>query len=194
MPRPKPGRRPPLMNPRKEHADSDQPSRSAKKRESLALQKLGEELTTLAPAERQTLDLPAELATALAELDGIRDREARRRQKQFIGKIMRDVDAAAIARTLASRQTRKAQRSEWLVVAKNYTELLLNSPEKDLNRVLKRFLGFTIPGMLGERQPEVLKNLRELVRKARGQRQTSPSETAQASKELFDALAALLPI
>lgn len=194
MPRPKPGRRPPLMNPRKEAVDSEQPSRSAKKRESLALQKLGEELTTLAPAERQSLDLPPELAAALAELDGIRDREARRRQKQFIGKIMRDVDAAAIARTLASRQSRKAQRSEWLVVAKNYTELLLNSPEKDLNRVLKRFLGFTIPGMLGERQPEVLKNLRELVRKARGQRQTSPAETAQASKELFDALAALLPV
>lgn len=194
MPRPKPGRRPPLMNTRKEPVDSEQPSRSAKKRESLALQKLGEELTTLAPAERQSLDLPPELAAALAELDGIRDREARRRQKQFIGKIMRDVDAAAIARTLASRQTRKAQRSEWLVVAKNYTELLINSPERDLNHVLKRFLGFTIPGMLGERQPEVLKNLRELVRKARGQRQGSPAETAQASRELFDALAALLPV
>lgn len=182
------------MNPGKDHAQEDQPSRSEKKRESLALQKLGEELTSLTQTERSALQLPPELSEALSDLNAIRDREAQRRQKQFIGKIMRSVDAGAIARALATRRSNRTQRSEWLVMAKNYTELLLNAPEKDLNRVLKRFLGLTVPGMLGEKQPETLRNLRELARRARGQRQISPEETAKARKGLFDALAALLPV
>ena len=51
-----------------ENGDSDfsQPSRSAKKRESLALQALGEELANLAPQEVQALNLPPDLAEALA--------------------------------------------------------------------------------------------------------------------------------
>lgn len=191
MPRPKAVRRHPLKSPKNE--TTSQPSRSAKKRESIALQKLGEELTELPSTERDALNLPAELASALCELDAIKDKEARRRQRQFIGKIMRTVDAGAIAASLAARRCRTTQRSEWLVMAKNYTELLTNAPEKDLNRILKRFLALTIPGMLGEIQPDTLAKLRELTRKARGQRQTSPTETAQASKELFDALTALLP-
>lgn len=194
MPKPGMGRRRPLTGARKEGEAEGQPSRSAKKRESLALQKLGEELTTLNAAERGSLDLPSELAAALSELEGIKDREARRRQKQFIGKIMRTVDAGAIARALATRRSQKRQRSEWLVVAKNYTELLLNAPEKDLNRIIRRFLSLTIAGMLGENQTDTLRRLRELARKARGQRQTSPEETAKASRALFDALSALLPV
>ncbi|MBD5552811.1 MAG: DUF615 domain-containing protein [Desulfovibrio sp.] len=191
MPKPKPGRRPHLMGAKKDI--EEQPSRSARKRESLALQKLGEELTNLKPGERSQLDLPQELSEALADLDMMRDREAQRRQRQYIGRIMRTVDAGSIASALAARRSRRTQRSEWLVVAKNYTELLLNAPERDLNRVLKRFLSLTLPGMLGMPEPETLRRLRELVRRARGQRQTTPQETAQASKELFEALAGLLP-
>lgn len=192
MQKPKPARRPAFTT-RKNPSEEGQPSRSAMKRESMALQKLGEELSTLSPTERASLELPEELSAALADLDNIRDREARRRQRQFIGKLMRSVDAAPIATALAARRNARPQRSEWLVVAKNYTEMLLNAPERDLNKVLKRFLSFTIPGMLGTPQPDTLKRLRELVRRARGQRQMSPAEAAAASRELFDALAALLP-
>lgn len=193
MPKPKPMRRPPFSGLKPDNAEDGQPSRSARKRESVALQKLGEELTGLSPAERTELNLPEELTAALADLDHIRDREAQRRQRQYIGKLMRSVDAGPIATALAARRSSKPQRSEWLVVAKNYTEMLLNAPERDLNKVLKRFLAFTIPGMLGTPQPDTLKRLRELVRRARGQRQTSPAETANASRELFEALVALLP-
>lgn len=193
MPKPKPNRRPPILGAKKEAAEEGQQSRSARKRESIALQKLGEELSGLSANERNEMDLPSELKDALTELDGLRDREAQRRQRQFIGKIMRNVNAGAIAQALATRKSHKTQRSEWLVVAKNYTELLLNAPERDLNKVIKRFLSLTIPGMLGVPEPDTLRRLRELARKARGQRQTTPQETAKASRELFDALAALLP-
>ncbi len=193
MLKPKTARRPAFAGVKKEGQTTEQPSRSARKRESVALQKLGEELTGLSQAERSELNLPDELSEALADLDIIRDREAQRRQRQYIGKLMRSIDAAPIATALAARRSAKPQRSEWLVVAKNYTEMLLNAPERDINKVLKRFLGFTIPGMLGTPQPDTLKRLRELARRARGQRQTSPAETASASRELFDALVSLLP-
>lgn len=90
--------------------DEECPSRSAKKRESAALQKLGEKLAGLTPAEREQTSLPEELANALADLDAIKDREARRRQKQFIGRIMREVDAAAIADAIAALPQNQALR------------------------------------------------------------------------------------
>lgn len=77
------------------------PSRSAKKRACAALQKLGERLAKLPVQERNLLNLPPELAAALEMHDKITDHEGKRRQKQFIGRIMRDVDAEAIARQLA---------------------------------------------------------------------------------------------
>lgn len=76
------------------------PSRSAKKRASTALQKLGEELAELSPVQRQELPLPPELMDALAMHDAITDREGARRQRQYIGRLMREVDAESIATAL----------------------------------------------------------------------------------------------
>lgn len=88
--------------------DLERPSKSALKRASTALQKLGEELAALKPAERDKLDLPPDLADALSMLDKITDHEGKRRQKQYIGKIMREVEAEAIeARLRALRPNRE---------------------------------------------------------------------------------------
>lgn len=80
--------------------ETERPSRSAKKRASTALQNLGEELAALKPAERQKLNLPPELEEALEMLDRLTNREAQRRQKQYVGRIMREVDAEAIQEAL----------------------------------------------------------------------------------------------
>lgn len=68
------------------------PSKSAKKREYLALQKLGEELITLRESELAGLPLDEELLLAIRDAQQITARGAMRRQKQFIGKLMRHVD------------------------------------------------------------------------------------------------------
>lgn len=68
------------------------PSKSAKKREYLALQKLGEELITLRESELATLPLDEELLLAIRDAQQITARGAMRRQKQFIGKLMRHAD------------------------------------------------------------------------------------------------------
>lgn len=86
-------------------ADTDSPetsdrSRSQKKRESTAIQNLGEALSQKPLSILRGMDLPADLMDALIELDTMTSREARRRQVQFIGRIMREVDWQSIAEQL----------------------------------------------------------------------------------------------
>jgi ribosome-associated protein len=68
------------------------PSKSAKKREYLALQKLGEELITLRESELATLPLDEDLLEAIQEAHQIKAHGALRRQKQYIGRLMRNID------------------------------------------------------------------------------------------------------
>ena len=66
-----------------------------------ALQALGEALLNVGTARRADLDLPERLVEALDAAQRITQREARRRQLQFIGRLMRDIDAAPIRTRLA---------------------------------------------------------------------------------------------
>ncbi len=76
------------------------PSKSQQKRDSTALQKLGEELVEH-PSERlERVPMPDGLRTAIDEARRIRDHEGRRRQMQYIGRLMRDVDPAPIRAAL----------------------------------------------------------------------------------------------
>jgi ribosome-associated protein len=76
-------------------------SRSQKKREVEELQKLGAALVALAPAQLDAMALPDALAAAVREAQRIRSHEARRRQLQYIGKLMRSVDAEPVRAALA---------------------------------------------------------------------------------------------
>ncbi len=82
-------------------------SRSQKKRESLAIQELGERLAVMATTGpgRATLKklLSAELInedlhSALLELRTVKSHEAQRRHTQYIGKLMREFDAEQLIR------------------------------------------------------------------------------------------------
>lgn len=72
--------------------DDLKPSKSAKKREYLALQKLGEDLITLKRSELDSLPLDEALLEAVLEAQQIKAHGALRRQKQYIGKLMRHID------------------------------------------------------------------------------------------------------
>ena len=72
------------------------PSKSARKREFLALQKLGEELLSLKTPELHDMELDEDLLEAVLEARRIKSHGALRRQKQYIGKIMRRVDPEPI--------------------------------------------------------------------------------------------------
>ena len=72
------------------------PSKSARKREYLALQKLGEELITITQSDLNSLPLDDALRDAVREAGEIKAHGALRRQKQFIGKLMRNIDPEPI--------------------------------------------------------------------------------------------------
>ena len=72
--------------------DDGYKSRSQKKRESTALQKRGEELAALSPALWKELPLTPGLHDALREAAALKSREALRRQMQYIGRLMRELD------------------------------------------------------------------------------------------------------
>jgi ribosome-associated protein len=72
--------------------DDLKPSKSARKREYLALQKLGEELISLKESDLASLPLDENLLEAVLEARQIKAHGAMRRQKQYIGKLMRHID------------------------------------------------------------------------------------------------------
>ncbi len=72
------------------------PSKSARKREFLALQKIGEELIALTESDLREIGLDEDLLDAVLDARQIKSHGALRRQKQYIGKIMRHVDPEPI--------------------------------------------------------------------------------------------------
>ena len=80
-----------------EEVPGEPPSRSARKRESEALQDLGAELLTLKAETFAALELPAKLRDAIEEARRLAPRGALRRQLQFIGKLMRAQDDTTLA-------------------------------------------------------------------------------------------------
>jgi ribosome-associated protein len=72
------------------------PSKSARKREYLALQSLGERLIDLNTEQLESIRLDDQLLEAVRTAQGMRSHGALRRQKQLIGKLMRQVDPEPI--------------------------------------------------------------------------------------------------
>ncbi|MFZ1326374.1 MAG: ribosome biogenesis factor YjgA [Candidatus Contendobacter sp.] len=73
------------------------PSKSQRKREATALQDLGEQLVKLTAAQLRHIPLPEELQTAVHAAQAIAQRGGRKRQLQYIGKLMRRLDAEETA-------------------------------------------------------------------------------------------------
>jgi ribosome-associated protein len=76
------------------------PSKSAKKREYLELQDLGVQLLSLSEQQLQKIAIDESLREAVLAAQQIGSRSALRRQKQLIGKIMRQLDPAPVRAAL----------------------------------------------------------------------------------------------
>jgi ribosome-associated protein len=115
---------PPLADQEAEH-----PSKTRRKAEMAALQDLGEALLGLSPARLNELDLPDRLADALAAARRITRHEARRRQVQYIGRLMREVDPGPIRARLAQWSAAPNAEKARLHAVERWRERLLSEPD-----------------------------------------------------------------
>lgn len=93
--------------------EQERPSKSQRKREMQALQQIGAELAQLNAGQLAQIELPERLYEAIVETQRIRDFEGRRRQMQYVGKLMREIDPAPI----------RAKLEQWRGTARGHTAL-----------------------------------------------------------------------
>lgn len=145
-------------------------SRTDLKRESTELQKLGEALPALRADLMDKLGLPEKLRDALAEMQRITNFEGRRRQAQFVGKLMRQLPPAtldAARAALAEQHLPSAQETALLHTAEQWREQLI-ADDAALARWMKDF-------------PDTdSQQLRALVRQAR--KDAVPADQAAVSQ------------
>jgi ribosome-associated protein len=107
----------PLIIKASPHAADDQPTRAEMKRRMDRLQELGERLTKLTDGKLSRIELPDQLLEAVVEARKLTSMAAKRRQLQFIGRIMEQFDTARIARDLRDIDVRTSRLCDGAAVA-----------------------------------------------------------------------------
>jgi len=113
---------------KRELKGTDEATRTDLKRESTEIQKLGEDLLTLRTELLTRLQLPEKLVEAIAESKRITNFEGKRRQMQFIGKLMRKLEPEqheAIRVALVEQHTPSALETQTLHQAEIWRDRLL---------------------------------------------------------------------
>jgi len=104
----------------------EKPSKSESKRIAHAAQDLGEALIGLRDSELQALGLPERLVDAIREARRIPSRGGAARQRQYIGKLMRDIDPEPIRAALAARSEQSAREAERFKRLEAWRDRLIN--------------------------------------------------------------------
>jgi ribosome-associated protein len=115
------------------------PSKSQRKRDMVALQKLGESLLQLAPEQLDRLGLPDELAEAVRFHHTLKDKEARRRQLQFIGTVMRRVDPEPVRQAMDELDQLRFQQAEDFHQIEAWRDALVDGDREVLSELVGRF-------------------------------------------------------
>ncbi|MDE2360990.1 MAG: DUF615 domain-containing protein [Betaproteobacteria bacterium] len=105
------------------------PSKTQRKHEMHALQDLGRTLVGLDPERLATLALPERLVDAIALLRKVSKHEARRRQLQYIGRLMRDVDPAPLREAVSAWDKGSDRDRARFAATERWRDRLLDDPE-----------------------------------------------------------------
>lgn len=104
---------------------ADRPSKTRLKQDMHDLQALGKELIEMPDARLTALDMPEFLLDALLQLKRTRSHEGRRRQWQYVGKLMRRVDPEPLREAVASFKVPGAKETLALHTAERWRDRLL---------------------------------------------------------------------
>ncbi|WP_295626508.1 ribosome biogenesis factor YjgA [uncultured Nitrosomonas sp.] len=102
------------------------PSKTQRKKDMHALQEIGEQLVELDPKKLTEFDLPETLKDAIQQARSIQKHGARRRQLQYIGRLMRNVDALPIQQKLDSWRQVSVHQTARLHQLERWRERLLS--------------------------------------------------------------------
>ena len=153
------------------------PSKSSIKREAERLKKIGEKLLALSDAQLETFKLDEKLALAIAEGKRIKSREGLRRHKQYIGKVMRDLDTEALEARLQEIENAHTLNTRAFHELETLRDQLISGDNKAIGVVIERF-----PGVDTQK-------LRQLVRNAKKEQEANlatPESPASAhARKLF---------
>ena len=153
------------------------PSKTKIKKQMHELRDLGKELTELGKDQLAQLDIPESLRDAIREMKNINKFGAQRRQIQYIGKLMREIDPAPILAKLDVWKGRSQQhiahthqlerwRDRLMENDAALTELLAAHPQADAQR-LRTLIRNAQKEMEAGRPPknyrEIYQVLREII-------------------------------
>ncbi len=139
-----------------------------------ALQKLGERLVEQPPERLDRVPLPDALRGAIDEARVIRDHEGRRRQMQYIGRLMRDVDAEPIRAALDAWAGASRAEAAALHGLERWRERLLDDDD-----ALTAFAAEHTAAL----RPDTLQRLRVAIRMSR--KEHAEGRPPRHSRELF---------
>jgi len=151
-------------------------SKTKRKKEMHDLQALGVALVELPESQLATMDIAEKLREAVREAKRITSHEGRRRQLQYIGRVMRDLDSAPIRAQLEARTGHSAQEAARHRRLEALREKLLANDE-------------ALTAYVAEHAAADAQELRTLIRNAR--REQKEGRPPRAFRELFRVLKSL---
>ena len=157
----------------------DGPSKSVLKRDAHRAQELGEQLIALRDAELDALELPEALHDAIVAARSIGSRGGGARQRQYIGKLMRDIDLSRVRELLGAKAAKSALEAQRFQRIENWRARLIEGGPTALAALHEAHPG--LPGAEWQQR----------VAAARSERERAGS-SGPAARELFRALRELL--
>lgn len=156
------------------------PSKTARKKQAQALQDLGLALSRLPDEQRRAVSMPDDLREAIEGYLKTRSHEGRRRQLQFVGKLLRRVDPAPLVEAVERFHSGRSADAERLHTIERWRDALIADdeaitrwvaahPETDVQqlRSLIRIARADGAGQDAEqRQPKSYRQLFRLIRRA----------------------------
>lgn len=146
-------------------------SKSEIKRQMTALQKLGEKLLELSPKQMETVPTTDKLIEALETYKRIKHHEGRRRQMQYIGKVMREEDGEGIANAIQIIEEGNKALNRAFQELEIWRDRLISEGEDALSDLIAKY-------------PDVdRQHLRQLIRNA--QKEASQNKPPASARKLF---------
>ncbi len=149
-------------------------SKSERKRRVTALQKMGEALVNLSHAELALIPMEPRLREAIEFARELTSHEAKRRQLQYIGKLMRHVDAEPIEAALNKLQNKTQENKAQFQKLERWREQLIAEGDTVLAKLLAQY-------------PEIdSQHIRQLIRRSQQKKPGAETELFRYLREIIE--------